>query len=62
MVREESAQNGQLQIWLSQDECVQIGIERQERLWLREELKDKQGDLKRYKAKLKQRLVLLRSF
>ena len=46
---EENAQNGQLQIWLSQDECIKIGIEWQQRLWLREELKDKQGDLKRYK-------------
>ena len=41
-------QNHQLQTWLSEDEYEQVDIEWQEQLELREELKDKLDDLKRY--------------
>jgi hypothetical protein len=47
-------QNRQLQTWLSEDEYAQIEAEWQEQLELREELKDKPSDLKRYEEKLKQ--------
>ena len=43
-----NVQNRQLQTWLSQDECAQVDIEWQEQLELREELKDKPDELKRY--------------
>ena len=49
-----NVQNRQLQTWLSEDECAQVDIEWQEQLELREELKDKPDDLKRYEEKLKQ--------
>ena len=52
--REENVQNRQLQTWLSEDECTQLEYEWQEQLELREELKDKPSDLKRYEEKLKQ--------
>ena len=45
-------QNRQLQTWLSENEDVQIEVEWQEQLELREELKDKPSDLKRYEEKL----------
>ena len=45
-------QNRQLQTWLSENEYVQIEVEWQEQLELREELKDKPSDLKRYDEKL----------
>tara|TARA_B100000780_G_scaffold254602_1_gene202834 strand:- start:145 stop:285 length:141 start_codon:yes stop_codon:yes gene_type:complete len=45
-------QNRQLQTWLSENEYVQIEVEWQEQLELREELKDKPSDLKRYEEKL----------
>ena len=41
-------QNRQLQTWLSKDEYEQFQYEWQEQLELREELKDKPGDLKFY--------------
>ncbi|MDA8891552.1 hypothetical protein N9I81_01780 [Planktomarina temperata] len=47
-------QNRQLQTWLSVDEYAQIDAEWQEQLELRNELKDKPSDLKRYEEKLKQ--------
>ena len=47
-------QNRQLQTWLSDDEYLQIEAEWQEQLKLREELKDKPSNLKRYEDKLKQ--------
>jgi chromosome segregation ATPase len=50
----ENVQNRQLQTWLSEDEYAQIEVEWQEQLELREELKDKPSDLKRYEEKLKQ--------
>ena len=47
-------QNRQLQTWLSEDEYAQIEAEWQEQLELREELKDKPSDLKRYEEKLRE--------
>ena len=52
--RGENVQNRQLQTWLSADEYEQVDIEWQEQLQLREELKYKPDDLKRYEEKLKQ--------
>ena len=52
--RGENVQNRQLQTWLSEDEYAQIDIEWQEQLELREELKDKLDELKRYEDKLKE--------
>jgi hypothetical protein len=52
--RGENVQNRQLQTWLSEEEYAQVDIEWQEQLELREELKDKPDDLKRYEEKLKQ--------
>ena len=51
--RGENVQNRQLQTWLSEDEYEQVDIEWQEQLELREELKDKPDDLRRYEKKLK---------
>ena len=50
----ENVQNRQLQTWLSEDEYAQLENAWQEQLELREELKDKPSDLKRYEEKLKQ--------
>ena len=47
-------QNRQLQTWLSEEEYEQLGYEWQEQLELRDGLKDKPSDLKRYEEKLKQ--------
>ena len=52
--RGENVQNRQLQTWLSDDEYAQIEAEWQEQLDLREELKDKPNDLKRYEEKLRE--------
>ena len=52
--RGENVQNRQLQTWLNKDEYAQIEAEWKEQLELREELKDKPSDLKRYEEKLKQ--------
>ena len=52
--RGENVQNRQLQTWLSEEEYGQLEYEWQEQLELREELKDKPSDLKRYEEKLKQ--------
>ena len=52
--RGENVQNRQMQTWLRKDEYAQIEAEWQELLELREELKDKPSDLKRYEEKLKQ--------
>ena len=52
--RGENVQNRQLQKWLSEEEYAQLEHEWQEQLELREELKDKPSDLKRYEEKLKQ--------
>ena len=49
-----NVQNRQLQTWLSVDEYAQLDAEWQEQLELREELKHKPSDLKRYEEKLKQ--------
>ena len=51
-------QNRQLQTWLSQDEYEQVDIEWQEQLELREELKDKPSELKRYEEKLKEAIMM----
>ena len=52
--RGENVQNRQLQTWLSKDEYAQIEAEWQEQLELREELKDKPSELKRYEEKLRE--------
>lgn len=49
----ENVQNRQLQIWLSHDEYAAIDAEWQEQLALREELKEKPEELKRYEKKLR---------
>jgi len=48
----ENVQNRQLQTWLSEDEYACIEAESQEQLAIREELKDKSSELKRYEEKL----------
>ena len=50
----DNVQNRQLKTWLSDDEYEQLEYEWQEQLELRNELKDKPSDLKRYEEKLKQ--------
>ncbi len=52
--RGENVQNRQLQTWLSEEEYAQIEAEWQEQLELRDELKDKSSDLKRYEDKLRE--------
>ena len=52
--RGENVQNRQLQTWLSEEEYEQLEYEWREQLELRDELKDKPSDLKRYEEKLKQ--------
>jgi len=47
-----NVQNRQLQTWLSEDEYSQIESDWQEQLELREELKEKPSDLKRYEEKI----------
>ena len=55
--RGENVQNRQLQTWLSENEYEQVDIEWQEQLELREELKDKPDELKRYEDKLKEAIM-----
>ena len=52
--RGENVQNRQLKTWLSEEEYEQLDYEWKEQLELRNELKDKPSDLKRYEEKLKQ--------
>ena len=52
--RGENVQNRQLQTWLSEEEYEQLEYDWKEQLELRNELKDKPSDLKRYEEKLKQ--------
>ena len=54
----ENVQNRQLQTWLSKDEYAQIEAEWQEQLALRETLKDKPSELKRYEEKLKEAIMM----
>ena len=56
--RGENVQNRQLQTWLSEDEYAQVDIKWQEQLELREELKDKPDELKRYEDKLKEAIMM----
>jgi len=56
--RGENVQNRQLQSWLSEDEYAQVDIEWQEQLEIREELKDKPDELKRYEDKLKEAIMM----
>jgi hypothetical protein len=56
--RGENVQNRQLQTWLSEDEYAQVDIEWQEQLELREELKNKPDELKRYEDKLKEAIMM----
>ena len=50
----ENVQNRQLQTWLREEEYEQLDYEWQDQLGLRNELKDKPGDLKRYDEKLRE--------
>ena len=50
--RGENVQNRQLQTWLSEEEYEQLEYDCQEQLELRDELKDKPSDLKRYEEKI----------
>ena len=52
--RGENVQNRQLQTWLSEEEYEQLDYEWQEQLELRNELKDKPSELKRYEEKLRE--------
>ena len=52
--RGENVQNRQLQTWLNEEEYEQLEYAWQEQLELRNELKDKPSDLKRYEEKRKQ--------
>ena len=52
--RAENVQNRQLQTWLSEEEYEHFEYEWKAQLELRNELKDKPSDLKRYEEKLKQ--------
>lgn len=52
--RGENVQNRQLQTWLNEEEYERLEYEWQEQLELRNELKDKPSELKRYEEKLKQ--------
>ena len=56
--RGENVQNRQLKNWLSEDEYTQIDAEWQEQLEIREELKDKPSELKRYEDKLKEAIMM----
>jgi len=56
--RGENVQNRQLQTWLSEDEYAQFEAEWHEQLSLREELKDKPSELKRYESKLKEAIMM----
>ena len=56
--RGENVQNRQLQTWLSEDEYAQIEAEWQEQLALRETLKDKPSELKRYEEKLTEAIMM----
>jgi len=51
-------QNRQLKTWLSEGEYAQVDIEWQEQLEIREELKDKPSELKRYEEKLKEAIMM----
>jgi len=52
--RGENVQNRQLQTWLNEQEYEQVDYEWQEQLELRNELKDKPNNFKRYEEKLRE--------
>ena len=54
LMRGENVQNRQLQTWLSKEEYEQLEYDWKGQLELRDELKDKPTDLKRYEAKLRE--------
>jgi hypothetical protein len=56
--RRENVQNRQLKTWLTDDEFATIEAEWQEQRALREELKDKPSELKRYEAKLRKAAMM----
>ncbi|MDC1252399.1 hypothetical protein N8Z46_02940 [Amylibacter sp.] len=56
--RGKNVQNRQLQTWLSADEYEQIATEWDTQKHLREELKDKPTELKRYEDKLKEAIMM----
>ena len=58
LIRGKNVQNRQLQTWLSEDECAQIGAQWKEQLTLREKLKDKPSELKRFEDKLKEAIMM----
>ena len=58
LTRGENVQNRQLQAWLNEVEYAKIEAEWQEQLELREELKDKPDELKRYEDKLKEAIMM----
>ena len=56
--RGENVLNRQLQTWLSEEEYAQLEYEWQEQLALRETLKDKPSELKRYEERLKEAIMM----
>lgn len=58
LTRGEHVQNRQLATWLSEEEYAQIELEWSAQKDLREELKDKPDDLKRYEDKLKEAIMM----
>jgi hypothetical protein len=56
--RGENVQNRQVQTWLSEEEYAQIEEEWKEQLELRDELRDKPSDFKRYEEKLKEAIMM----
>ena len=56
--RRENVQNRQLKTWLTDDEFATIEAEWQEQRALREELKDKPSELKRYEAKFRKAAMM----
>ena len=55
--RGENVQNRKLQTWLSEEEYEQLDYEWQEQLELRNELKNKPSNLKRYEQKLREATI-----
>ena len=58
LTRGENVQNRQLQTWLSENQYAELEQAWQEQLEIREELKDKPSELKRYEEKLKEAIMM----
>jgi hypothetical protein len=56
--RGENVQNRQLKLWLTQEQYAQIELEWDTQKHLREELRDKPDELRRYEAKLKEAIMM----